>query len=44
VDLYGERSAVQFIERIRGQARFDSVDELVTQMALDVAEAARILG
>jgi riboflavin kinase/FMN adenylyltransferase len=43
-DLYGQRAAVRFRARLRGQHRFDSVDELVAQMARDVAEARRILG
>ncbi|MGD9798383.1 MAG: bifunctional riboflavin kinase/FAD synthetase [Acidimicrobiia bacterium] len=43
LDLYGELGAVQFVERIRGQARFETVDALVARMALDVAEAARLL-
>ncbi|HEY2332576.1 MAG TPA: bifunctional riboflavin kinase/FAD synthetase [Acidimicrobiales bacterium] len=42
-ELYDEVGAVQFVERIRGQARFDSVEELVARMAIDVGEAARLL-
>jgi riboflavin kinase/FMN adenylyltransferase len=44
LDLYDEVGAIQFVERIRGQARFDSVDDLVARMALDVREAVQILG
>lgn len=39
-DLYGQKARVRFRRRLRGQERFDSVDELIAQMALDV-EAAR---
>jgi riboflavin kinase/FMN adenylyltransferase len=44
LDLYGAEVGVSFVERIRGQARFDSVDALVERMAVDVHEARRILG
>lgn len=43
LDLYGENVAVDFVRRLRGQARFDSVDDLVAQMARDVADAATAL-
>ncbi len=39
-DLYGERVRVEFGEMVRGQARFESSDELVAQMRRDV-EAVR---
>jgi len=37
-DLYGARMEVRFLHRIRGEAKFASVDELRTQIAKDVAE------
>jgi riboflavin kinase/FMN adenylyltransferase len=40
LDLYGVHVAVDFIARLRGMERFDSVDDLVAQMRLD-ADAAR---
>jgi riboflavin kinase/FMN adenylyltransferase len=40
LDLYDERVAVEFVQRLRGMERFDSVDALISQMADDV-EAAR---
>jgi len=42
-DLYGQPAAVQFVERLRGEVRFESVDDLVTQMGRDVEQARRIL-
>lgn len=43
LDLYGMHVAVEFTERIRGQVRFDSVDDLIAQMRQDVAVARQIL-
>jgi riboflavin kinase/FMN adenylyltransferase len=40
-DLYGQRAAVRFVARIRGQERFDSVEALVERMGVDVAETRR---
>ena len=42
LDLYGTHVAVDFVARLRGMVRFDSVDELVAQMHRDV-DAARAL-
>jgi riboflavin kinase/FMN adenylyltransferase len=42
-DLYDERVAVRFVERLRGEERFDSVDALIEQMERDCDEARRIL-
>jgi riboflavin kinase/FMN adenylyltransferase len=41
-DLYGRRLAVEFLKRLRGEKRFDSVDALVEQMARDVQDARAI--
>ncbi len=41
-DLYGSRLQLEFLKRLRGEKRFDSVDALVAQMGLDV-EAARAI-
>jgi riboflavin kinase/FMN adenylyltransferase len=41
-DLYGETLRIAFIERLRGEKRFESVDELVAQMNRDVEEAKQI--
>jgi riboflavin kinase / FMN adenylyltransferase len=41
-DLYGQTLRVAFVERLRGERRFDSVDALVEQMTLDVEQAREI--
>jgi riboflavin kinase/FMN adenylyltransferase len=35
-DIYGVELGVEFVERLRGMEKFDSVDELITQMGVDV--------
>ena len=42
-DLYGETLRIAFLERLRGEKRFESVDELVAQMNRDVEQARRIV-
>lgn len=42
-DLYGQRIAVQFVERLRGMAAFASVEALVARMHEDVRETRIIL-
>ena len=42
-DFYGQRVALDFVARLRGQLKFDSSDELVVQMREDVEEARRLL-
>ena len=42
-DLYGQHVGVDFIARIRGQERFDSVDDLITAMGGDTERARNIL-
>ncbi|MFC0431188.1 bifunctional riboflavin kinase/FAD synthetase [Kutzneria buriramensis] len=42
-DFYGQRVALDFVARLRGQLKFDSSDALVEQMRLDVEEARRLL-
>jgi riboflavin kinase / FMN adenylyltransferase len=43
-DIYGERLAVQFIQRLRDEQRFDDVPALVAQIKRDVAAARQIIG
>jgi riboflavin kinase/FMN adenylyltransferase len=42
-DLYGERSRVSFVRRLRDDRQFESVDALVAQMHRDAADAERAL-
>lgn len=42
-DFYGQRVALDFVARLRGQLKFDSSDALVVQMHKDVEEARRLL-
>jgi riboflavin kinase/FMN adenylyltransferase len=41
-DIYGETLRIAFVERLRGEKRFESVDELVAQMNRDVEQAGQI--
>ena len=41
-DLYGQTLRIAFMERLRGERRFDSVDALVAQMHRDVERARQI--
>ena len=41
-DLYGQNLRVAFVERLRGEERFDSAEALVEQMQRDVENARRI--
>jgi riboflavin kinase/FMN adenylyltransferase len=40
--LYGRLIALQFLQRLRPQRKFESLDALVAQMADDVAQARAI--
>jgi riboflavin kinase/FMN adenylyltransferase len=42
-DLYGERIALAFVDRVRGEQRFDGAEALRAQMAIDVARIRSIL-
>ncbi len=42
-DLYGEHSRVSFVDRLRGDQKFDTVDALIAQMHQDVANAEKVL-
>jgi riboflavin kinase / FMN adenylyltransferase len=41
-ELYGQNLRIAFIERMRGEKRFDSVEALVEQMQRDIVEAREI--
>jgi riboflavin kinase/FMN adenylyltransferase len=42
-DLYDEHARLEIMHWLRGEERFDSVDELVVQMHHDVDESRRLL-
>jgi riboflavin kinase/FMN adenylyltransferase len=41
-DLYGETLRIAFVEKLRGEQRFESVEALVEQMHRDVERAREI--
>ncbi len=43
LDLYGAEVGVDLVARLRGQAVFGSVDDLIAQMDRDVADAQEVL-
>ena len=43
-DLYGKTLRVALVERLRGEKRFSSADDLVVQMQRDVEDAKRVCG
>ncbi len=42
-DLYGQPARVQFVEHLRDELKFDSVEALIAQMGRDVERAAAVL-
>ena len=42
LDLYGQQLRVAFVERLRGERRFDSAEALIEQMKLDIEKTARV--
>ncbi len=42
-DIYGESVQLEFLSRLRGEKRFASVDELISQIRSDVETARQIL-
>ena len=42
-EIYGHTLRLEFLQRLRGERRFDSVDALVEQMDRDVAETRRVV-
>lgn len=42
-DLYGENVGVEFVERLRGMVKFESVDALIEQMAADVEQTRAVM-
>ena len=43
-DLYGEAAEVAFVDKLRDEERFDTVEDLVAQMHRDVARTRALLG
>lgn len=43
-DLYGQRMAVEFVAKLRDEQKFDGLEPLKTQMALDARRARQLLG
>jgi riboflavin kinase/FMN adenylyltransferase len=43
-DIYGQTLRIDFLQRLRGEKRFESVDALVEQMGRDVDDARAIAG
>ena len=43
-DLYGQRLRVEFVQRLRDEKKFSSVDELKNQIHTDIVSARTILG
>jgi riboflavin kinase/FMN adenylyltransferase len=43
LDVYGERAAFSFVQRLRDTVKFDSVDGLLAQMADDVKQTRALL-
>lgn len=42
-DLYGKTITIEFVERLRGEQKFSSVDALVTQIRNDIEKAKELL-
>ena len=42
-DIYGRELRLDFLERLRGERRFDSVEALIDQMGADVEQTRRIV-
>lgn len=44
VDLYGRMLRIAFVEKLRGERRFDSAEALIEQMKLDVEKTRAVCG
>ena len=43
-DLYGRRIEIEFVRKLRDEAKFDDLDAMVRQIDRDAAEARSVLG
>jgi len=41
--LYGEIAKVRFVRRLRGEKKFEGIEQLQEQLGKDVADAAKCL-
>ncbi|MEO7587592.1 MAG: bifunctional riboflavin kinase/FAD synthetase [Arachnia sp.] len=44
LELYGEEIVVDFVDRLRGQVKFDGIEGLIAQMDQDIDQCRRVLG
>lgn len=44
LELYGERVAIEFVQRLRSNDKFDSIEALLVQMSADVERSRAVLG
>lgn len=44
LDLYGKECAVEFVERLRDQVKYDKVEDLTAEVARDIQRSREILG
>jgi riboflavin kinase/FMN adenylyltransferase len=44
VELYGQKLGIEFLYRLRGERRFESIDALVAQMRSDVERTRKLCG
>ncbi len=42
-DLYGQQVRLEFVERLRGEVKFDGVEPLISQMKIDVSDTRAAL-
>ena len=42
-DLYDSNLEIHFLDKIRSQVQFDSIEELISQIESDVEESKRII-
>jgi riboflavin kinase / FMN adenylyltransferase len=42
-DIYGERLTVEFVKWVRGEQKFDGLEQLKTQLAADKVAVRKIL-
>lgn len=43
-DIYGDMLGLEFVERLRGEQKFDGIEALIAQIAADVTQARQIFG